>query len=72
MLETFKLSQKIPLVILHRLVYKLGRKVAYLKSEFVKIGRFGAISMVFSIFFDLVAMNGRRGMMILHEGVGGA
>ena len=50
LLETFKLSQKISLVILHRLVYKLSRKVAYLKSEFVQIGRFWAISMVFLDF----------------------
>ena len=40
MLETFKLSKKNPLIILHRLVYKLSRKVAYLKSELVEIGRF--------------------------------
>ena len=51
MLENCKLSQKIPLVILHRLVYNLSRKVAYLKSEFVKIGRFWVIS---GLFLDFV------------------
>ena len=38
------LSQKIPLVILHRLVYNLSRKIAYLKSQIVENGRLSAIS----------------------------
>ena len=40
MLQICKLSQKICFVILHRLVYNLSRKFAYLKSEIVEFGRF--------------------------------
>ena len=51
MLQTCKLSQKISLVILHRLVYNLSRKFAYLKSEIVEFGRLWAISGNFLDFF---------------------
>ena len=50
MLETINISQKISHVILHRLVYKLSRKMVYLKSELVEIGRFWAISRLFLNF----------------------
>ena len=51
MLQTSKLSQKNCFVILHRLVYKLSRKVLYLKSEIVEIGRYWAI---FRVFLDFL------------------
>ena len=43
------LSQKISLVILRRLMYSLSRKIAYLKSEIVEIGRFWVISGLFLV-----------------------
>ena len=49
-LQTCKLSQKIFLVILHRLMYNLSPKTADLKSEIVEIGRFGTISALFLDF----------------------
>ena len=69
------LSQKIPLVILHRLVFNLTRKNVYLKSEIAEIGRLWAIS---GLFLDSsrfrpyerqaglsdCARGGRRGLMI--------
>ena len=50
MLQICKLSQKIPLTLLHRLVYNLSRKHAYLKSEMVEFGRFLAITGIFLDF----------------------
>ena len=47
MLQICKLSQKIPLTLLRRLVYNLSRKTAYLKSEIVEIGRFWPFSGLF-------------------------
>ena len=57
-LETCMLSQKISFLILHRLVYNLSRKNAYLKSEIVEIGRFWAI-LAFSRFPSILSL--RRG-----------
>ena len=78
------LSQKNPLVILHRLIYNLSRKAAYLKSEIVENGRFWAIS---GLFLDFVRFCpgrwggggaywfGRRqwvGLIMAPEAMGGA
>ena len=49
-LQTCKLSQKNSFVILHRLMYTLSPKTAYLKSEIVEIGRFRTISALFLDF----------------------
>ena len=49
------ISQKIPLVILHRLMYNLSRKTGYLKSEIVEIGHFRTFCGFFSISLDFVA-----------------
>ena len=49
-LQTCKLSQKMSFVILHRLMCNLSTKTAYLKSEFVEIGRFWTISALFLDF----------------------
>ena len=56
-LQTWKLSQKIPLVILHRLVYNLLRKIAFLKSEIAKIGRLRP----FLGFFSILSLQMRGG-----------
>ena len=65
--ETCKLSQNISLVALHRLVYDLSRKFAYLKIEIVEFGRFGPFLGFFSIFFDFGHTNGRWSLTIEPE-----
>ena len=71
MLKTSKLSQKIPLVILHRLVYNWSQKVVYLKIEIVEIGRFGAISGIFLDFLRLCPFEWRVGLNDSAQDMGG-
>ena len=72
MLETCNLSKKILLVILHRLMYTLSRKTAYLKSEIVEIRRFWAISGLFLDYLRFGRYEWEAGLNDCARGMGGA
>ena len=71
-LQICKLSQKIPFVILHRLMYNLSRKTAYLKSEIVEIRRFWAISGLFLDYLRFGRYEWEAGLNDCARGMGGA